>query len=402
MNAKILTLCLLFALCMNLNAQKKEKVSRYETFIYTNEKISMLVQQERDNEYLTAMLNAGKGIAGGYVTSVIDLGVNAIASLFTKGANDKLKWEEIVKAENVFQETLTTTESINNFYSKPSFDGPMDPAGMNFNGIGCLRTVNGDTVFYVSCHIDESKISRIINHSKFELSLDTLIIDPYQCNLPNSNFKFNTGFSFEQRKNLQVVIEMRLISSWVTFTPQLQKDQELGKFIISVSVGQNDLDRGKLRYVRTDDAPAKYKITGESFIVPRSFMGYRDKQNNYKDSWGTGDYNVEISLKETCGITDSFRNNWKNDWKKRQDEDDENFMQRSWKMITSQRWDELGKQWIITTLKAPADMITGDLLEELNLPAGGTKSAAKSSDKSADKPSDKSSDKSGGKPAGKK
>jgi hypothetical protein len=243
----------------------------------------------------------------------------------------------------------------------------MDPAGMNFNGIGCLRTIEGDTVFYLSCHIDPLKINRIVNHSKFELSLDTLIIDPYHCNLPNSNF--DTEFSFDRRQNLQITIEIRLVSSWINELTQLQKNQELGAFVISVPVNQNELDdNGKLRYVRTGNSPAKYGVSGESFIVPRSYMGFRDEENNYKNSWGTGDYKIELSLKETCNITGAYRKDWKSDWKRRQDaENDENFMQRSWKMISSQRWDAISKQWVITTLKAPADMITDDLLNELDL-----------------------------------
>ena len=354
------------------------KVSRYETFVYTTNKIDVLIQNEHKKQgensrgFMSdlggAFLNAGKGVAGGYVTSILDIGVNTVAGLFTQGANNKLKWEAVVKAENMYQETLTTVEAINNFYSRPSFDSPMDPAGMNFNGIGCLRTIEGDTTFYISCHIDESKISRIINHSKFELEVDTLIIDPYKGDLPNSDF--NSEFSFDQRNNLQIVVEMRLISSWINALTQLQNNQELGHFTLSVPVKQTDLDgSGKLRYVKTANVPAKYKITGESFIIPRSYMGYRDAENNYKDSWGTGDYKVELSIKESCGVTDAYRKNWKADWKARQDaESDENFMQRTWKTITSQRWDELGKQWVITTLKAPADMINNDLLKELDLP----------------------------------
>jgi len=377
MKISVLTLVMLFVLSTGLIAQKN-KVSRYETFVYTTDKIDLLIQNEHRKQgensrgFLSdiggAFLNAGKGIAGGYVTSIIDFGVNAIAGLFTQGANNKLKWEAIVKAENMYQETLTTVEAINNFYSRPSFDSPMDPTGMNFNGIGCLRTIGGDTTFYISCHIDESKISRIINHSKFELEVDTLIIDPYQGDLPNSDF--NSEFSFDQRNNLQIVVEMRLISSWINALTQLQNNQELGHFTLSVPVKQTDLDgSGKLRYVKTANALEKYKITGESFIIPRSYMGYRDAENNYKDSWGTGDYKVELSIKETCGVTDAYRKNWKADWKARQDaESDENFVQRTWKTITSQHWDELGKQWVITTLKAPADVINNDLLKELNLP----------------------------------
>jgi hypothetical protein len=371
MKTFFITLSLLFALSVNTAAQK-EKVSHYETLIYTNDKLDVLIQNERGtrsylSDLATASHNAGKGIAGGYVTSFIDIGVTAIASLLTKNANNKLKWEEVVKAENTYQETLSTVEAINNFYSKPSFSGTLDPQGMNFSGIGCLRKIDADTVFYVSCHIDQSKISRIINHSKFELVLDTLIINPYRCNLPNSSF--DTLFSFDRRNNLQIAVEMRLISSWINIVSQLFKEQELGCFNINISVNKSDLnEKGEIRFVRTEGKPAKYKISGESFIVPRSFVGYRDKENNYKDSWGTGDYNVEIKLKENCGVTDAYRKEWKSDWKRRRNaQKGENMVDKSWKLISSQKWDEISKQWVITTLKAPAGIVTGDLLDELGL-----------------------------------
>jgi hypothetical protein len=387
MNMKtcFITLSLFLVFSVNAGAQK-EKVSRYETVIYTSDKLEGLIQKEykkqRDrgsagsrgylSDLLNASINAGKGIAGGYVASFVDIGVNAVASLLTANANNKLKWEEVVRSENSYQETLSTLEPINNFYTQPSFDGPMDPLGMTFYGIGCLRTIDKDTAFYISCRINPSKIDRIINHSKFELTLDSLIINPYHCNLPNSTF--DTQFSFDRRKNLQITVEMRLISSWINVLTQLQKDQELGCFSISIPVGQSNLDKkGELRYVRKEGVPDRYKIAGESFIIPRSFMGFRDEENNYKDSWGTGDYKIELRIKESCGITDAYRKEWKNDWKQRQSaQEDENIVHKSWKLISSQKWNEITKQWVITTLKAPADMATSDLLEELDLTAPAT------------------------------
>jgi hypothetical protein len=380
---RILLLILLgcFFLSGTLTAQKR-KISRYQTFVYTSDKIDLLIQDAYKNrnesvergllgDLGNSVLNAGKGIAGGYVTSLLDLGVNSVAALLTKNATNKLKWEAIVKGENNYQETIATVEPINNFYTRASIDGPMDPAGMTFNGIGCLRTVDGDTTFYISCHIDQSKINRIINHSKFELSLDTLTIDPYNCDLPNS--AFDTAFSFDRRNNLQMVIEMRLKSSWINQWTQVQNNQELGSFILTIPVNKSDLDtRGKLRFIKTANTPAKYKIVGESFIIPRSYMGFRDKDNHYYDSWGTGDYQIELSLKESCGITDIYHKEWKKDWKSRNQNQASSILQRSWKTISAQKWDDIGKKWIVTTLKAPADMINKELLDELNLPAGST------------------------------
>jgi hypothetical protein len=360
-------------------AQKREKVSQYETKIYTSDKVGTLIRDEYRKQsansrgYLSdlgiAALNAGKGVAGGYVGAFVDVGVNALVSLFTKNATNKQAWENIVKAENSYTETLATLEPINNFYSAPSFDGPLDPAGMNFYGIGCVRTVDKDTVFYISTHIDEAKINRIINHSKFELSLDTLIIDPYKLDLPNSNFP-DAAFSFDERKDLQITVEIRLISSWINELTQLQNNQELGSFAVNIPISKKDLDaNGKLRYALKTGEPAQYKIAGESFIVPRSFMGYRDEENNYRNSWGTGDYDVQIKISESCGITENYRKQWKADWKRREDaENSENFVQRTCKLVSSQKWNELTKQWVVTTIKAPADIVTDDLLETLGLP----------------------------------
>jgi hypothetical protein len=95
---------------------------------------------------------------------------------------------------------------------------------------------------------------------------------------------------------------------WINELTQLQKNQEQGAFVISVPVNQNELgNSGKLQYVRTDNSPTKYGVSGESFIVPRSYMGFRDEENNYKNSWGAGDYKIELSLKETCNITGTYR-----------------------------------------------------------------------------------------------
>ena len=162
---------------------------------------------------------------------------------------------------------------------------------------------------------------------------------------------------------------MKLTSSWINHLTQLFRDQELGNFTLSVPVDFVSLDeRGFFRYVREEDSPSKYKIIGESFIVPRSFMPYRNSQNLYQNSWGTGEYKLAIELRETCDITDSYRENWKADRKRRKKMmPSEGILTRSWQTITNQRWDEISQQWIITTLKAPAGVFVKDLIDKLGL-----------------------------------
>ena len=369
---------IIILLCLFWTLYSKAQGVEYQTFIYTSDELADEIAKQSEElgtsrgylgDLFNASTEAGKGIASGYVTSFIDLGVNAIGAFFTRNSRLKEEWEETVKQENVYQTQISTVSEVNDFYKQTSFDGAMDPKGMRFDGIGCLRKENKDTVFYISCHIDRSKINRIINHSKFELVLDTLIISPTHSNLPNSSL--DIPFSFEERKNFTLSMNIKLLSSWMNEIVQLQKNQELGEFSINIPVDQSVLDnKGYLRYVRNaNDVPA-YKVLGESFIVPRSYMGYRDENDNYKNSWGTGEYKLDITLKETCDVTEQYRKKWKEDRKRRKEmQPKENFFASSWQTISNQRWDELTKSWVITTLKAPAGIITKDVIDKLGLAA---------------------------------
>ena len=368
---KKLLIAMLVIMPSTMMAQSEE----YQTFIYTSDDLAQEIQQQsserRSRGYLAELFAASKesakGIGAGYVTSFIDMGVNAIGSLLTHNARMKQQWEETVKAENVYQTQISTVSEINDFYKETSFDGAMDPKGMRFDGIGCLRKVDNDTVFYISCHIDRTKINRIINHSKFELVLDTLIVSPTHSNLPNTYL--DLPYSFEERQNFTLSMNIKLTSSWMNEIVQLQKNQELGEFSINIPVDEKVLDsKGFLRYVRERDAQPAYKVIGESFIVPRSYMGYRDENDNFKNSWGTGEYKLSIELKETCDVTQQYRDNWKQDQKRRKKmESKENLLARSWQVVSNQRWDELTQSWVITTLKAPAGIITKDVIVKLGL-----------------------------------
>ena len=348
----------------------------YQTFIYTSDDLAEEIarqsrEQGPERGYWGDLFNASKesvkGIASGYVTSFIDLGVNAIGSLITRNARLKAEWEETVQAENICSTQISTVSEMNDFYTETSLHSAMDPKGMRFDGIGCLRKEANDTLFYISCHIDRSKINRIVNHSKFELILDTLIVSPAHSNLPNTSL--NIPYSFEERTNFTFSMNIKLTSSWMTDMALLQKNQELGEFNINIPVDQSVLGTdGFLRYVRKEGEQPAYKVVGESFIVPRSYMGYRDENDRFRNRWGTGEYKLAIQLKETCDVTQQYRDNWKKDRKRRKSlQEKENFFASSWQSISSQRWDELTRSWVITTLQAPAQIITRDVIDKLGL-----------------------------------
>lgn len=232
----ILTAILTFIAVLPMAAQNdKGKTVTYKTYIYTSDELGSEIsklndQRDSSRGYLGDLFSAAghsvKGLAGGYVTSFFDMGVNAIGSLITRNRRLKKEWEEAVKKENVFQTRISTVSEMSDFYDAPSFDGAMDPKGMRFDGIGCLRMDGNDTLFYVSLHIDRTKLYRIINHSKFELVLDTLILSPKRSNLPNT--QLNIPYSFEERKDFTLSMDITISSSWMNEVVQLQKNVELG------------------------------------------------------------------------------------------------------------------------------------------------------------------------------
>ena len=373
-------LLLTFLFCFLYSSMNAKDISVYKTFIYTSDDLADEIQRVNDEQddtrrfdvdLLNAAVGAVKGLGAGYVSAFIDLGVNAIGNLVTRNARLQKEWEETVKKENSWSTTISSIQDIKDFYRKPSTAGALDPLNMNFDGIGCMRMEGNDTVFFVSCHIDRSKLNRIVNHSKFELVLDTLILNPYHSNLPNTQLPID--FSFDERGNFNLMMNIKLTSSWFTDAIELHNDALLGEFRISIPVTRNDVDsEGYLKYYREEDAPSKYKVIGESFIVPRSYMGYRDADGRYKNIWGTGQYKMDIELVETCNITDEYRANWKNDRKKRNKlKSSKGFFPTVWQTISSQDWDEITKSWVITTLKAPAGVLSDEVINQLGL--GGSK-----------------------------
>ncbi len=347
------------------------QVESYKTMIYTSEELADDIRTAFDESQSrglgTDMFNAGAnaflGAGTGYISSVMDFSINFIGQLITKKAENHKDWEEMVKKESEYATVINTIAELNDFYDAISFDGPMDPKGMRFNGIGCLKMHDKDTSFFMSCHINKDRINRIVNHSKFELVLDTLVINPFKSNLPNT--ELDIPFSFEQRGSFTLNITFDISSSWMDQLPQMNKDQVLGSFSLNVPVSEGDLGKdGMFRYARKGNEAPKYDVIGESFIVPRSYMSIRDKDNKMRHTWGTGEYKLSMTIKENCGVTKQYRDNWKEDYSLRKNmQPKPTLWEGTWKMVTSQKWDEIGKSWVITTLKAPADVLSKAILD---------------------------------------
>lgn len=192
----------------------------------------------------------------------------------------------------------------------------MDPENLKFEGFGCknyievLGTDEGVGVFYVFCKMrrDSIGLRHIVNHSKFLVDIDSLIINPKYCNLPNdSSGSADSRFSFEKRDNLRLELKVRFYSSWMNQATMIADNQKLGEFIIHIEVDKNKLNsKGLFVYDKNDpDFQKLVSIDGDSYIVPRSFTGTTNGIS-YQPTWGTGQYRVEMEVSECCSIVDSY------------------------------------------------------------------------------------------------
>lgn len=325
------------------------------------------LRQDMSRGYLTALLGQGltsaKKAASTSLMGLVSTGVNMLGDMVRSKKND---WRAAVARENVFVKTLPMMENIEDFYSDVSFAGALDPSSLSFNGFGCLQKRDNDTVLYMVCHLDTTEygVGRILKHSKFELTLDTLVFNPYKCDLPNDStlpYSRRVPFSFADRANLNLQISLNVMSSWINQAIQLHRDQTLGQFFVNVPINENTLDADSVfRFYRSSpNNKAVCDITGESFIVPRSYIGVRDSNGRFHDAWGTGQYKMSMTLRETCSNTDTFDKNWKADWKARKTNKGHKV---DFGRAMRQLWDANGSKWVMSIVEAPAKMLTQDFL----------------------------------------
>lgn len=359
------------------SAAKKGDFLCYDMLVFSDRQVSQKISQQWEEQteaisgesrgFWMGLLNATKGAALGALqssgsTSFITMGAEKIGDLLK---SKKEQWRAVVTKENRFEKKLFMLENIDDFYSKVSGAGALDPSSLCFNGFGCLQRRGNDTVLLVTAHLDtsEAAISRILRHSKFELVLDTLVFNPKLCNLPNDSarsFSQRKPYSFAERGSVGLKIDVKITSSWINQAIQIYKDVELGTFTIQTPINETSLDAdGVFRFFRERNDGKDCQIVGESFIVPRSFIGVRDSDGRYHDCWGTGQYKIAMTIKETCTITPHFEENWKADWKERQvaSKAAKKAEHRPFGLISSMKQTciENGSTWVTSLVEAPAN-----------------------------------------------
>lgn len=341
---KLVSILILFAFAGTMSSQPARPMGKQGNgqSRMAQRKFQILVENERNikkvqdtnNRLLTlqesARGEAQRGLFGdllwqGFSSAFKQKTVNATSNLVSLGLNyvteafksDREKWYRRAQQQCYYNQPLSAETKIDDFYALPSTKGAMDPENLKFEGFGCKNYIEvmGDSkegvgVFYIFCKMrrDDVGLRHIVNHSKFMVEIDSLIINPRYCNLPNdSTGSADSRFSFEKRDNLSIELKVRFFSSWMNQATMITNDQLLGEFTVSVDVDKDKLNsEGLFIYDKNDPAfDELVSIDGDCYIVPRSYTGTTDGIS-YQPTWGTGQYRIEMEVSERCSIVDSY------------------------------------------------------------------------------------------------
>ena len=342
------------------NLGVKDAEREYSIIVYERQSNSPLsldreLSSGRSGRFIGGIYDVYRSTLAGKVinlsTSVIGTGYNMVVKALNKKKENHANWKSSVEKESFYSKKLPMQTEISDFYRTTSDIGAMDPREMMFKGLGCRQyiTYKADDgtskrilVFEIACSLDDSKLGkqRIIHHGKFEIKVDSIRFNPYLCDLPNDsltteqvNDALRIPFDFQRRKNLTFRLNAIITSSWMNEAIELFKDQQLGQFQVEFTIPDSTvLDsigkwKGYYTYNSTynpdrENPKKQVIVSGECFIVPRSFVGYykSDSENTPSTTplWGTGQYRVDMQVTETCQMNNLYYNSdekWKEEGK---------------------------------------------------------------------------------------
>lgn len=224
---------------------------------------------------------ASRGLLTALAGTSVSLAANGIKQLIEK---DKAKYTA---------EHFASTDQLY-FYSKVSTQSPLDPEGLQFNGIKVIRLVETksnsyDTAFVLSLALDLDNPYDIINNSVFRLKLNDFKFYSPKCKVPE----------MKAGQNLNLDVEIKIRSSWMTEQGVFCNNIELGKFILLLRNVPLDKPRQREMVASLAKDPVKSKLDGYCMMVPRSFGYYKSSNGNFQPCWGQGIYSVDVSIRES-------------------------------------------------------------------------------------------------------
>ena len=312
-----------------------------------NSTIRGLMQEQNSRGFFDTAL--GTALKTGYgslatqktvnlTSNLVDYTVSFISTAVKNHKERFNNWYKTAKSYRQFTKTLSQQQTTGDFYAAPSNNGAFDPENILFDGIGCnsyfsSKMSNGkmskhDEYCYIFCKLrtDSVGMKSIVNHSKFLLEVDSIYFRPNLCDIPcnvSRRITKDTDF-FEKQTNLNVTLNIKIYSSWFNEGIMLQRDQLLGTFDVVMKIDKSDcvLENGEwvFKYSKEKDEDSympstdidaerthrsEISISGESFIVPRSFS-MDANNNNSNPIWGTGEYKVDLTLSMNCELNTDY------------------------------------------------------------------------------------------------
>lgn len=338
----------------NKSPEQTMPTQRVYRVFAVNESDSALIAQNNEALYRSGsssrgiLTGLGVAIASSYANMLVQKTVTAtsnamgvvvkyISALIHKERNDREAWRKAVQNQSRFVQNLATVNYIDDFYYTSSTYGALDPMNMKFNGFGCKCSMSpaelmgrggnrqgqssqapvirsGNDIdrasdseileFYVLCKMrrDSMGLHHIVNHSKFYVDVSQLVFDTRHTSLPNDSVSGSVKpFDFRGRKNLTFNLNVKVYSSWVNEAIMLTDNQQIGEFNITARIDSGDLDQNGLFVYDPAKHQGKVSVTGDCFLVPRSFTG-----TAAAPSWGTGLYRLDMTVSETCSMNESW------------------------------------------------------------------------------------------------
>lgn len=315
------------------NEYETWEVSVNQMDVRSREKVSKIVEdlQAKGGATRGVMTDILGSMLTGGVTATVDVVATEIINLAKYKKNQKRKWMEMIEKECNYTDSISSIKGLKDFYNEVSTLGALDPSNINFDGISIRGTRNNREVLYMSCHIDTTRLDHMFQHSKFNLILDTLVFHPYECHLPNlqangirmlrgERTERDNSFSFDERQNLCIGLEMILSSSWINEAVMVMDDVELGSFKLNVNIdaatseyiySRKQIEKNRALGLQRDTSYVQ--IEGDCFVVPRSYMPI----SGGKRMWGTGEYRIKVKMRESCQfVNDKDRNKKMKQWYK--------------------------------------------------------------------------------------
>lgn len=333
---------------VNLKSDSLLVQKTYKVDVFENSNSPLAVTRPMNSNTKGFLQDLWKVTRSSYINTATGLAVDASKDLVTATIgflreslrSKKNDWRKQVIADNKYSESLFMNEQVKDFYGSNSHKGAMDPDSIIFDGFGCRQymtitekkgdaSISNDVpIIDIKCSLRKDSIgmARMRHHGMFEVVVDYVKVNPYLCNLPNDSLEYDEAqkqymkFDFNRRKNFKISLSSQIQSSWVNEAIILNSDKILGNFKIDITIPdstyleKDDEQIGYFIYERPESVSRQMteeelkrnkrnerliRLSGESFLVPRTFIGYSDDGHGV---WGTGQYVVNMTIKESCDI----------------------------------------------------------------------------------------------------